>query len=231
MTFERAYEIIKSILHSLSPPDDGGIVYVSEGANTMDISRSIFPLHHPRLKLDAGTYATMGVGLGYAIAAYASYNFPPTAVENKKKIVAIEGDSAFGFSAAEVETMARNSMPVLIFVMNNSGIYHGDTTDPDVWRRMQKESSDTTSAGPGKGLRSTTLWHETRYEMMAEMCGGKGYFVRTEDELEKATREGFENDVVTIINVIVEPGVGKTVSFGWQQSATKIMTEKHRVKL
>jgi 2-hydroxyacyl-CoA lyase 1 len=213
-TYERAFDIIKSTLHSMSPPDDGGIVYVSEGANTMDISRSVFPLHHPRLKLDAGTYATMGVGLGYAIAAHAAYNLP----ENTKKIVAIEGDSAFGFSAAEVETMARNQMPILIFVMNNSGIYHGDTKDPEVWKQMQKQSSDHTSPGPGKGLRSTTLLWETRYEMLAEMCGGKGYFVRTEEELEKATKEGFRNNVVTVVNVVVEPGLGKNITFAWQNS-------------
>lgn len=62
-------------LRSLSPPDQGSVVYVSEGANTMDIPRSIFPVSHPRLRLDAGTYATMGVGLGYAIAAYVAYKW------------------------------------------------------------------------------------------------------------------------------------------------------------
>lgn len=74
LTYERAFEVIKTTLHALSPPADGGIVYVSEGANTMDISRSAFPLSKPRQKLDAGTYATMGVGMGYCIAAYAAYN-------------------------------------------------------------------------------------------------------------------------------------------------------------
>jgi 2-hydroxyacyl-CoA lyase 1 len=59
MTYAQTFDIIKNTLHKLSPPDEGNIVYVSEGANTMDISRSIFPVHHPRLRLDAGTYATM----------------------------------------------------------------------------------------------------------------------------------------------------------------------------
>jgi 2-hydroxyacyl-CoA lyase 1 len=217
-TYQRAFEIIKSTLHSMSPPDDGRIVYVSEGANTMDISRSVFPVHHPRQRLDAGTYATMGVGLGYAIAAHEAYNSPTTSAENIKKIVAIEGDSAFGFSEAEVETMARNQMPILIFVMNNSGIYHGDVKDANLWKEMQKQSSNPSSAGPGKGLRSTTLLYETRYEMLAEMCGGKGYFVRTEEELERATKEGFRNDVVTVVNVVVEPGLGKSISFAWQNA-------------
>jgi 2-hydroxyacyl-CoA lyase 1 len=48
------------------------VVYVSEGANTMDISRSIFDVQDPRQRVDAGTFATMGVGMGYAIAGKTS---------------------------------------------------------------------------------------------------------------------------------------------------------------
>jgi 2-hydroxyacyl-CoA lyase 1 len=131
MVFEQAFDIIKATLDSLSTPANGDIVYVSEGANAMDISRSIFTMEHPRTKLDAGTYATMGVGLGYAVAAYAAYNFPrPEGVTGKpgrKKIVCIEGDSAFGFSGMEVETMARYQMDILIYVLNNNGLYRGET--------------------------------------------------------------------------------------------------------
>lgn len=118
MTFEKAFDTVKSTLDALSNPNDGDIVYVSEGANAMDISRSIFTMEHPRIRLDAGTYATMGVGPGYMIAAYAAYNFPrPEGLAGdsgrRKKVVAIEGDSAFGFSAMEVETMVSKN-PVLV---------------------------------------------------------------------------------------------------------------------
>ena len=85
-------------------------VYVSEGANAMDISRSVFPVECSRLLLDASPYATVGVGLGYAIAAHEAYNGLAAEVSSgtssRKKIVAIEGDSAFCFSGVEVETMA-----------------------------------------------------------------------------------------------------------------------------
>ena len=92
MTYALALSTIERTLYRLSPPEEGGIVYVSEGANTMDISRSIFPVSHPRLRLDAGTHATMGVGLGYAIAAWEAYNGAagegssgPTQREGKQK--------------------------------------------------------------------------------------------------------------------------------------------------
>ncbi len=208
MTYHRVFNIIKLTLAKLSPPFNNNLVYISEGANTMDISRSVFTVEQPRLRLDAGTNATMGVGLGYAIAAHAYYNDPghvtvcPTASATaplRKKIVCIEGDSAFGFSMPEVETMARYGMDVLVFVINNGGIYHGDARSSEDWNDLREKGR----------LRSTSLGYEVGYEKMAEMCGGKGYVVRTPKELEKATEEGWRADVPVVVNVIVEAGEGK----------------------
>lgn len=211
MTYARTFDVIKETLDKLSPPEDGGIVYVSEGANTMDISRSAFPVEHPRLRLDAGTYATMGVGLGYAIAAHCAYNLPsPEAASGPKsghkKVVCLEGDSAFGFSLAEVETMARYRMDLLIFVINNGGVYHGDSEDSDAWLRLQNNTIEGRVQG---GLRSSSLGWEVGYEKVAEMCGGKGYLVRTSEELAKATEEGFKASVPVVVNVIIEAGAAQ----------------------
>ena len=87
LSYANAFAVIKKALQALSPPEEGGIVYVAEGANTMDISRSIFPLEHPRLRLDAGTYATMGIGLPYAIAAFEAYNGPNAQASDRKSVV------------------------------------------------------------------------------------------------------------------------------------------------
>ncbi len=217
MTYAHAFTVIERTLHSLSPPDDAGIIYVSEGANTMDISRSIFPVSHPRLRLDAGTYATMGVGLGYAIAAHAAYNGSAAEARSgapgRKKIVCLEGDSAFGFSAMEVETMARYGMDVLIFVVNNGGVYHGDSDDAASWLELRGRTIEGKYDG---GLRSTSLGWEVGYEKIAEACGGVGFLVRTPEELERATREGFREDRVCVVNVVVEAGKGGKLEFGWQ---------------
>jgi len=209
MTYGRTFAVIKETLHRLSPPENGGIVYVSEGANTMDISRSVFPVEHPRLRLDAGTHATMGVGLGYAIAAHCAYNLPSpegsSGPSSRKKVVCLEGDSAFGFSLAEVETMARYNMDILIFVVNNSGVYHGDSVDSDAWLQLQQ---NTLSGDLMNGLRSSSLGWEVGYEKIAEMCGGKGYLVRTPVELAQATEEGFKANVPVVVNIIIEPSAG-----------------------
>ena len=227
MPYEQAFSIIERTLLRLSPPACGGIVYVSEGANMMDKSRSIFPLSHPRLRLDAGTYATIGVGLGYAIAAHAAYNGFAAEVHSgpaaRKKIIALEGDSAFGFSAMEVETMARYVVDVLIFVMNNGGVYYGDRDDASERLKVRSQMQK----GAQGGLRSTSLGREVGYEKIAEACGGSGHLVRTPEELRRATENGFRDSKVCVVNVIVEAGEERKLEFGWQASAGK----KKRSKL
>jgi 2-hydroxyacyl-CoA lyase 1 len=206
MMFEQAFDIIKSTLDRLSVPANGDIVYVSEGANAMDISRSIFTMEHPRTRLDAGTYATMGVGLGYAVAAYAAYNFPrPEGAAGKperKKIVCIEGDSAFGFSGMEVETMARYDMDVLIFIMNNNGLYRGDTDSAEQYDQRRKNTI-AGSTTQGKGLTAWSLGYQTNYHKIAEMAGGIGLEARTPEELKDATEKGYRARVPVVINVII----------------------------
>ena len=248
MTYAKAFSTIESTLHRLSHPDEAGIVYVSEGANTMDISRSIFPVSYPRLRLDAGTHATMGVGMGYAIAAHEAYNGaageatsgPQESQRKKKKIIALEGDSAFGFSAMEVETMSRYGMDILIFVMNNGGVYHGDSDTAEEWLKMQDTTRQQSIGTPSpaskgtegsRGLRSTSLGFEVSYEKLAEACGGSGYLVRTPEELAKATEAGFRDTKVCIINVIIESGKKGKLEFGWQASGSTKKRNKTELKL
>lgn len=203
----------------------------------MDISRSIFPVSHPRLRLDAGTHATMGVGMGYAIAAHIAYNglgsqpgeaqVGPSGLQgaSKKKIVCLEGDSAFGFSAMEVETMARYGMDVLIFVINNGGVYHGDADSRARWEELQQSTlspgsgpTSPSEGGANPGLRSTSLSFGTAYQNLATMVGGLGIEARTIAEVERATREGWACGKVCVVNVLVGKGEGGKLAFGWQQA-------------
>lgn len=232
MPFERAYDIIKTTLNSLCSEEDGDVVYVAEGANAMDISRSSFSVSQPRTRLDAGTYATMGVGLGYAAAAWTAYNLPNAEGlagkhGSRKKVVAIEGDSAFGFSAMEVDTMARFGMDVLIFVMNNSGLYRGDTDSKENWEERRRN----TVAGmtkDGKGLTAWSLGFQTSYEKVGEMAGGLGFLVKTPEELRKATKEGFKAKVPVVVNVLIDPQADLPMDFSWLDMVPK---EKKEAKL
>lgn len=113
MNYYSSLKVIEDSLQSLN----GDYFVVSEGSNTMDIGRTILLNSASKQRLDAGTFGTMGVGFGFAIAAQALYP--------KKKVVMVVGDSAFGFSGMEVETAVRYGMPLKVIVLNNNGITQG----------------------------------------------------------------------------------------------------------
>ncbi len=162
--------------------DNPDAILVNEGANTLDFARSIIDMHKPRKRLDVGTWGVMGIGMGTAIAA---------AVETGNPVVAVEGDSAFGFCGMEVETICRYKLPICVVIFNNSGIYRGTDTDP-------------TGRDPG----TTVFVPESKYEMMMEAFGGEGVIARSPDDLERAVREAIENRKPTLVNAIIDPQAG-----------------------
>jgi len=177
MNFSTALRAIRDVL------DDHRNVYlVSEGANTLDSGRDILPMYEPRHRLDSGTWGVMGVGMGYAIAA---------AVESGRQVVAVEGDSAFGFSGMEVETICRYRLPVVTVVCNNGGIYKGDEVN-------------THSADPAP----TALMHSSRYDKLIAAFGGTGYQADTPDELGSALRAALKAGEPALINAVIDPHAG-----------------------
>lgn len=155
---------------------------VSEGANTLDIGRNMIDMKLPRHRLDTGTWGVMGVGLGYAIA---------TAIETGKPVVALEGDSAFGFDGMEMETICRYHLPITVVVVNNGGIYNG--TDREV------------ADQPGPTMLDATA----RYEYMAKAFGGDSYFVSSYQEMKVVFEQAVASKRPNIINVQIDPSMGK----------------------
>lgn len=155
---------------------------VSEGANTLDIGRNMIDMKLPRHRLDTGTWGVMGVGLGYAIA---------TAIETGKPVVALEGDSAFGFDGMEMEMICRYHLPITVVVVNNGGIYNG--TDREV------------ADQPGPTMLDATA----RYEYMAKAFGGDSYFVSSYQEMKAAFEQAVASKRPNIINVQIDPSMGK----------------------
>ncbi|KAJ9701379.1 hypothetical protein PVL29_006643 [Vitis rotundifolia] len=164
-------------------------ILISEGANTMDVGRSVLIQTEPRTRLDAGTWGTMGVGLGYCIAA--------AVASPDRLVVAVEGDSGFGFSAMEVETLVRYQLPVVVIVFNNGGVYGGDRRNPEEITGPYKDDPAPTSFVPGAA-----------YHVLIEAFGGKGYLVGTPDELKSALAESFSLRKPVVINVTIDPYAG-----------------------
>ena len=167
-------------------------ILVSEGANTMDIGRTQLPNKGPRERLDAGSYGTMGVGFGFAIAA--------AAVHPDRPVIALEGDSAFGFSGMEVETLCRHKLPVKVVVLNNGGIGQGIDELPD---DPQAIPPDILTVG-------------ARYDLMMEAFGGKGFYIEDPSQLRAALDEAMAFDGPALVNVRLQPTASrKPQQFGW----------------
>ena len=158
-------------------------ILVNEGANTLDFARSIIDMYQPRKRLDVGTWGVMGVGMGTAIAA---------AVETGKPVLAIEGDSAFGFSGMEVETICRYNLPVCVVVFNNSGIYRGTDVNP------------TGGADPA----TTVFVRDAKYDLMMQAFGGVGVTATSPDELARAVNEAMDTGKPTLVNAMIDPKAG-----------------------
>ncbi|XP_073237038.1 2-hydroxyacyl-CoA lyase 1-like [Porites lutea] len=174
-------------------------IIVNEGANTMDIGRTMMPNQLPRKRLDAGTFGTMGVGIGFAIAAALLAESQTDASRTPRRVVCVQGDSAFGFSGMELETACRYNLPIVFVIVNNNGIYSG--VDEKSWSECEVD--------PARGAPPTALKPNTHYERIIEAFAGKGYFAETPEELNTALTFAFEETKKVkkpvLINVMISP--------------------------
>src|SRR5205807_2109482 len=177
MDYHGALGVLRTIVKER--PD---AILVNEGANTLDLARGVIDMHQPRKRLDVGTWGVMGIGMGYAIAA---------SVETGKPVLCVEGDSAFGFSGMEVETICRYRLPVCVVIFNNDGIYRG--TDVN-----------SASADPA----TTVFVKGSRYDKMMEAFGGVGVNATTPDELRRAVNAAMDSGRPTLINAVIDPAAG-----------------------
>jgi oxalyl-CoA decarboxylase len=178
MDYHGALGVLRTVIKER--PDT---ILVNEGANALDLTRGVVDVYQPRKRLDVGTWGVMGVGMGQAIAA---------AVETGNKVLAIEGDSAFGFCGMEVETICRYNLPVCVVILNNDGIYRGT----DVNR------------GGGADPATTVFVKGARYDKIIEAFGGVGVNATTPDALKRAVTAALDSGKPTLINAVIDPAAG-----------------------
>jgi len=177
MDYHGALGVLRTIVKER--PD---AILVNEGANTLDLARGIIDVYQPRKRIDVGTWGVMGIGMGYAIGA---------AIETGKPVLAVEGDSAFGFSGMEIETVCRYKLPVCVVIFNNDGIYRG---------------TDVNAAGSDPA--TTVFVKGSRYDKMIEAFGGTGVNATTPDELRRAVNAAMDSGKPTLINAVIDPAAG-----------------------
>ncbi len=189
MNYQRVLKDIRDTM-----PRDA--ITVSEGANTMDIGRTILMNYGARERLDAGTYGTMGVGMGFAVAA--------AVVNPGKRVIAVEGDAAFGFSGMEVETMVRYNLLITTIIINNNGIGGGPSKlDPD------------------KAPPPSAMLPNARYEKVIEAFGGRSYFIDKPEDLLPMLTEANEGEGPALVNIAINPRARrKPQEFDWHTGRT-----------
>jgi len=178
MNFHSALAVVRDIIKA--NPD---AILVNEGANALDFTRSIVDMYKPRKRLDVGTWGVMGIGMGFSVAA---------AVVSGQPVIAIEGDSAFGFSGMEVETICRYNLPVCVVILNNNGVYRGDEVNPT----------------GGHDPAPLVFVKGARYDKLMEAFGGVGVQVTTPAGLRKAMEEAIRSRKPTLINAVIDESAG-----------------------
>lgn len=178
-----ALSAIKPFLES--NPD---IILVNEGANTLDDTRDAVDMSLPRHRIDCATWAIMGMGMGSAVGA---------AVATGKQVVAVEGDSAFGFSGMDFATICRFKLPVTVVIFNNGGIYNNIGVNPSTDPAIEHDPAPT------------TLDLNARYNKIGEAFGAANYYVTTPEELTAALKESIASKAPAIIDVQLAGDAGK----------------------
>ena len=197
MNFHSALNVVRDIVKA--NPD---AMLVNEGANALDFTRSIVDMYKPRKRLDVGTWGVMGIGMGFAVAA---------AVESGQPVIAVEGDSAFGFSGMEVETICRYNLPVCIVIMNNNGVYRGTDVNPT----------------GGADVAPTVFVKGARYDKLMEAFGGVGVNATTPAELRKAMEEAIKSRKPTLINAVIDETAGTESGRITSLNPASVATKKH----
>jgi oxalyl-CoA decarboxylase len=178
MNYHSALNVMRDIVK-----DNPDAILVNEGANALDFTRSIVDMYKPRKRLDVGTWGVMGIGMGFAVAA---------AVVSGQPVIAVEGDSAFGFSGMEVETICRYNLPVCVVVFNNNGVYKGTDVNPT----------------GGTDVAPTVFVKGARYDKMMEAFGGVGVHATTPAELRAAVEEAVRSRKPTLVNAVIDETAG-----------------------
>ncbi len=165
----------------------------AEGAGTMDIGLTMLPVFSAKACLNAGTYGTMGLGLGQAIAA--------AIVHPDRPVIHLSGNSAIGFSGMEMETLVRYNLPVKIVVLNNGGIGPGMPEIPE---------------NPMFNMRPNSLIYGARYDKVMEAFGGKGFFVEDPKDIRGALDEAMNHRGPALVNIVLSQGSArKPQAFRW----------------
>lgn len=155
---------------------------VGDGGDFVSYAGQAVATQAPGRFLDPGSFGTLGVGPGYALAAQLAH---PGA-----QVALLLGDGAFGYLPMEFDTMRRHGAPVVAIVGNNGG---------QALERLPMEERYGYSVVADYGD------PELRYDAIVAAMGGHGELVREPAELRPALTRAYAAGVPACVNVLIDP--------------------------
>lgn len=158
------------------PPE---AIVIGDGGDFVATAAAVLrPRRYPAGWMDPGPLGTLGVGMGFAMAARLAYPQAP--------VLLLLGDGTAGLNLMELEAAARQKLPFVVVIGNDAA-----------WSQIRRGQIDffTAARAVATGLEFT------RYEQAAIGLGCHGEYVESPEEVGPALARAFAADRPTVINV------------------------------
>lgn len=175
MTTGRVVKIVREFL-------ERDAVIVQDGGNTSMWVANVIKILEPRTHLWTGDFGHLGTGVPYAIGAKLA--------NQGVDVCLITGDGAFGFNIMELETAARENLPIICVVAADKA-----------WG-MEKTAQERCFGH--KDYYVNVEHAETRYDKVAEAMGCFGAYVERADQMKTALYEAKQSCKPAVIHVAVD---------------------------
>lgn len=148
-----------------------------------------FPVYGPRTHLSSGGMSTMGWAIPAAIGAKLA--------KPDKQVVAVCGDGDFQMTCQELATAVQNELPVIYFVLNNSGWLSIRDLQMDVYGKDRGFATEFKAKSTGEP-------YSPSFTKIAQAFGCYNEFVEKPEEVAPALKRAFGKGKPVTIEVPVQ---------------------------
>lgn len=171
------FHVAKTVLEALPP----GTHIVGDGSDCLHWLDDAIYYGNPGSSTGYGGYfCQLGTGFGFAVGRQLA--FPD------QRIVLVTGDGAFGIHPAEIDTMVRFELPIVVVLFNNAA--WGSSTQGQLLYYGEN------------GVVGSRL-ADSAYDKVAEGFGAYGERVDSLEDLAPALQRAFDSGLPAVINVAV----------------------------
>jgi acetolactate synthase-1/2/3 large subunit len=158
-------------------------IFIGDGGDVVTFAGNVVRPKGPGLWLDPGPLGSLGVGVGFALAAK---NVAP-----HREVVALFGDGSFAMTGFDMQTAIRDKTPFIAIVGNNS--YMNQIR----FGQIQKYGAERGNVGNYLG--------DVHFEKFADMLGVYGEAVHDPAQIRPALERARAAGTCAVINVWLDP--------------------------